>query len=112
MTTRPELRANLAALDDADLQAQCLAAIRRYKLYRSDKDALLVVDDCWGECQRRDRRDLWDAAIEAWKAERKENHAANVAATAEVYAKFDAQRAPLPEAAERVLREYREQEGV
>jgi hypothetical protein len=92
MTTRPELRANLAALDDADLQAQCLAAIRRYKLYRSDKDALLVVDDCWGECQRRDRRDLWDAAIEAWKAERAAHQAEVERAKAEVYARFDAQR--------------------
>jgi hypothetical protein len=93
MTTRIEHRANLAALSDADLQAQCLTAIRRYKRYsRSDKDATLLIDDAFGECLRREKRDLWDAAIEAWKAERKEKQAEEERAKVKLYAEFDAQQ--------------------
>jgi hypothetical protein len=93
MTTRTEHRERLASLSDADLQAQCLSAIRRYKLYsRSDRDATLIIDDCFGECLRREKRDLWDAAIEAWKAERREKQAEEERAKAELYAKFDAQQ--------------------
>lgn len=62
-TTHAELRATLAALDDAALLARCILDIRESRRYRSDRRLQLFRDLCWQECLRRERKDLFTDAI-------------------------------------------------
>ena len=61
--TLNDLRAGLAALSDAELLQRCITDICAQRRLRSDKRLDRFREECWAECVRRDRRDVWMAAL-------------------------------------------------
>lgn len=84
MSERAWLRQHLAGLSEAELLATCAAAKRGERDSLPRGHCCPVVTACWYECLRREREDIFLAALEQVRREETEHRRANRQALADL----------------------------